>query len=248
VEPSPAECDVICQYKYVIVGVLIGTAAFCLCSAYVIWRLQRYRVKYLENKATLAALEDRARELDETAGGIGIADDEVDMMTNPMVIQMNELSKQLEEVNVQLDTRAEKDELRMQALESDRMRIHAEMERMAAIMNVHQASAPKGPRRVETIAPSLIEAEQRASAAPAHPRVRQSILPSDAVGSEFAQVVAGGGDGSGGGDFESHAHGGASHLSPTPFSPMEIDEETEAAYQQSRHFAAVKPKKKKNDE
>lgn len=90
-----------------------------------IYRLQRFRVKYLVNKAALAELQERARELDETHGGLGVADDEIDMCANPIVIQMAALSKQLEEVNVRLDTRAERDEQFMQWLEMEREKLQA---------------------------------------------------------------------------------------------------------------------------
>jgi len=234
-EPSPPECDLLCQYKEVIIGVVIGTLSFCVCSAYVIWRLQRYRVKYLENKAALVVLQERARELDETHGGLGIADDEVDMCANPIVIQMSELSKQLEEVNVRLDTRAERDEQVMERLEAERIRIHEEMERMAALMNSMQEAKPKGPRRIEAPAPSYIEAGQRAVPATSSPaaRVRNaSILPADAIASDGERAAAAGG-------FDSEPGAMAA-----PFAPAMSDQD-DTEQQRTQHFAPLRPRKKK---
>ena len=57
----------------------IGCAliVFGAISSYVIWRLKRYRTKYKKKKAELTELQERAQNLDEYAGGIGVADDEV---------------------------------------------------------------------------------------------------------------------------------------------------------------------------
>jgi hypothetical protein len=41
-----------------------------------------YRIKYQKNKQNLHELKERAREIDEFAGGLGIADEDVDMMAN----------------------------------------------------------------------------------------------------------------------------------------------------------------------
>jgi hypothetical protein len=42
----------------------------------------RHHIKYRENVNNLAMLKERAREIDEFAGGLGIADEDVDMMAN----------------------------------------------------------------------------------------------------------------------------------------------------------------------
>jgi len=139
-EPSTpvAECNLWCQYKWVIIGCIIGIGVFIVCSAYAISRLKRYRDKYRENKKNLAQLKERADQIDEYAGGLGIADEDVDMMANPMVIEMKKLDQQLNEVNAQLDTQAERDTAKIEALAQDRERLHAELTRVKALMAQQQ--------------------------------------------------------------------------------------------------------------
>jgi hypothetical protein len=133
---EPAECDLLCQYKWVILGVVIGFGVFIVLAVYAIIRLRRYRAKYLENKRNLQDLKERAREIDEFAGGIGVMDEagEVDMVANPMVIEMKKLDQQLTEVNNQLDTQAEKDSRRIEQLSQEREKLNAELNRMRAAL------------------------------------------------------------------------------------------------------------------
>ena len=143
--PAEDECNWWCEWKWVIIGCIIGVGVFTLISVYAISRLKRYRDKYRENKKNLQELKERAREIDEFAGGLGIADEDVDMMANPMVIEMKRLDQQLNEVNLQLDTQAEKDAAKIDALSQDRERLHAELTRM----KLHRAAKTAAARNAK---------------------------------------------------------------------------------------------------
>jgi methyl-accepting chemotaxis protein len=142
VEKAPS-CDLWCEYKAVILGVVIGMGAFIAIATYAIIRLRRYRAKYKENQRNLQELKERAREIDEFAGGIGLADEagEVDMVANPMVIEMKKLDQQLTEVNDQLNTQAEKDNRRIDQLSQERERLNAELNRMRAALAAQTRTA-----------------------------------------------------------------------------------------------------------
>jgi uncharacterized membrane-anchored protein YhcB (DUF1043 family) len=135
-EPAPATttCDLWCQHKWVIIGVIIGLGAFILCMGYVISRFMRYRAKYREQKKHVEQLREYAREIDELRGGIGVYEEDVDMMTNPMVVEMKNLDRQLNEANAALDTQQEKDTRTIEQLSQDRERLHAEIQRVKVQM------------------------------------------------------------------------------------------------------------------
>jgi hypothetical protein len=106
---------------------------FMLVSAYVLWRLKRYRTKYFAKKEQLEDLQDRARELDEVSGGLGIADDDVDMVANPLVVEMQSLEKQVNKIKDDMNKETE-DNKAIDELEKERQKLFAEMERVKAAL------------------------------------------------------------------------------------------------------------------
>jgi len=136
---APPECDIICEYGTIILIICCCFVGFMVIMGYVLWRFMRYREKYLAQKATLADLREHARDIDENRGGLGVADDEVVMRANPMIVQMQELDRQLERVNQQMDTQKEMDQRAIEQLSQDRERLHAEIQRVKQIL----ASAQK---------------------------------------------------------------------------------------------------------
>lgn len=140
-----------------IIGLLIGFTFFGLCMGYIIWRFKRYRDKYREQKRNVEQLRDYAREIDETRGGLGVADDEVNMMANPMVVEMKKLDEQLFAVNLQLDTQAEKDTRTIEQLSQDRERLHAELQRVKTQIAAQQkTSATRMEDNFSTQAPAPV--------------------------------------------------------------------------------------------
>jgi len=75
-------------------------------------------------------LREQAQELDENHGGLGVFDQEVEMIANPLVVQMQELQKQLDVTNASLKTQEEMDETHMSALDKERQRILEEIKRV----------------------------------------------------------------------------------------------------------------------
>lgn len=140
--PPTSSCDIWCQYKWVIIGVIIGFLVFSVIAGYAILRLVRYRRKYKEKQAALTDLKERAQQLDEFAGGLGVADEEVDMVANPLVIEMQELEAQIKKVNDNLNLNKETETREIDHLEVERQRLHKEIERVKQLMSQQQKTAP----------------------------------------------------------------------------------------------------------
>jgi len=89
-----------------------------------------------------------AADLDENYGGLGVNDDDVDMVANPLVIEMQDLEKQIANVNSELGTNAEVQAREIDELELERQRLHAEIARVKNLLASQQAQAKTGPARV----------------------------------------------------------------------------------------------------
>jgi hypothetical protein len=142
---AEAECDWWCQYKWIIIGTSAGVGALLIISSFIIWRLIRYRAKYKEKQEQLHELRERGKELDENYGGLGVYEDEVDMIANPMVIEMADLEKQMAKVNQDLGTKEQLQTREMDELDRERQRLHAEIARIKQAITTQQAT--RGPRR-----------------------------------------------------------------------------------------------------
>ena len=152
VPPAGPYCNLWCQYEGLILGLCIGVTVFLLVSAYIIWRLIRYRRKYLENKKENAALSARARHLDEYAGGLGLADEEVNMMANPLVVEMKALDDRIARASkggVAEDADGEKQLRQIRELEEEKRRMYADLLALREQAKAKQnAAVPvKGPSR-----------------------------------------------------------------------------------------------------
>jgi len=135
-QPPTVSCDIWCQNKWLIIGLIIGFGVFIVVSSYVIYRLCRYRQKYKEKQRELNQLQERARNLDEYAGGLGMMDEEgeVVMVANPLVLQMQDLQKQIETVNTQMNTTGQTQKREITQLESERERLKAEIDKIKALL------------------------------------------------------------------------------------------------------------------
>jgi len=130
------------KYGKIVLGVTISMFILLLILAYAISRLIRYREKYLVEKRDAAALREEAQELDEKHGGLGVYDEEVEMIANPLVVQMQELQKQLEQTNASLSTQEELDATQMAAMDKERQRILEEIKRVKDAIAAQKKSAP----------------------------------------------------------------------------------------------------------
>jgi len=139
------------KYGKIVLGVGISMFVLLLILFCAISRLIRYRRKYHEERAEAEELREQAQELDEKHGGLGVYDDEVEMIANPLVVEMQELQKQLEQTNAHLKTQEEMDEHQMAALDKERQRILEEIKRVKDAIAAQQKTAPT---RVDEVPPS----------------------------------------------------------------------------------------------
>jgi len=139
------------KYGKIVLGVGISMFILLLILICAISRLIRYRRKYHEERAEAEELREQAQELDEKHGGLGVYDDEVEMIANPLVVEMQELQKQLEQTNAHLKTQEEMDEHQMAALDKERQRILEEIKRVKDAIAAQQKTAPT---RVDEVPPS----------------------------------------------------------------------------------------------
>jgi len=128
------------KWGAIVIGVSCAVVFIIAVSSYAISRLIRYRRKYREKKKELDQLTERAQDLDQYAGGLGIADEEVDMVANPLVVEMQELEKQVKAIND--DIAKEGDEnAQIDELERERQRIFAEIQKIKEQLSKDQAAA-----------------------------------------------------------------------------------------------------------
>jgi len=80
--------------------------------------------------------------LDETAGGLGIADDEIEMIANPLIVEMQELEGQITKVNEELMQTKESQSVQINQLKSESERIMAEIERVKSELAKTQKQGP----------------------------------------------------------------------------------------------------------
>jgi len=129
------------QYQSLIIGIICGTLLIILMTMYIISRLIRYRDKYKAEKEELRVLHNRARELDEKAGGLGYADDEVVMMANPLVVEMKGLEEHIRQVNQLMNVQEMADKMEMASIERERSHLIDEINQVKALL--HEATKTK---------------------------------------------------------------------------------------------------------
>jgi len=126
------------RYGKIVLGVSVPVIFILCLLAYAIWRLKRYRDKYKEEQAEANQLREQAAEIAETHGGLGVWDEEVQMVSNPLVLQFNEQKRKLDEVDKSLEQRAEMDRVEMEKLDKDRQIIVEEMNRLKQALQKQQ--------------------------------------------------------------------------------------------------------------
>jgi hypothetical protein len=139
-----------------IVAGLVCGIVFLVVVTYVSWRLYRYRTKYKEQQRAHEELKRKEAELDETAGGLGIAQEGLTMVANPLVVEMQTLEEQLEALNI--TGSSYKDNAQLQAIEAERMRLQAEIDRVRHELD-EQKVQEDNKRRVGLLSPSSTSKE-----------------------------------------------------------------------------------------
>lgn len=160
------------EYLGVVVGVVCGVVVACALAAYGIWRLNRYRIKYKKEKETLAEKRAEVQKLDEYSGGIGIfgdGEEQFHMTANPLVIEMQELEREMKRVNEDMKMSAIAEEDEINDLEIQRQKIYAEIKRVKAQLDEQQRAQPTAVevRQTRPAAAAPAGAVQVARSAPA---------------------------------------------------------------------------------
>jgi len=128
------------KYAAIIIPVSIIFLILMAGLCYALSRLIRYRRKYKEEKKETENLKDQAAEMAENFGGLGVYDEEVQMVANPLVLKFNQQKKELDELENRLKMRERTDEAEMEQLEKERSLILQEMERLKKALDNQKAS------------------------------------------------------------------------------------------------------------
>jgi len=97
-------------------------------------------------------------------GGLGVWDEEVQMVSNPLVLQFNEQKKKLDEVQASLDAQEQRDAEDMDRLDKERQMIIAEMNRLKSEIGKQQGA--KQAQRVDDAPPVAAAGAGAAGGAP----------------------------------------------------------------------------------
>lgn len=130
------------EYGWIILLVCGGVLLCFLLAAFYLWRQVRYRRKFKEEQRRKEELQGEAARLDEFAGGLGLGDDDVDMVANPLVVEMQRLDREIKQVNAELERAAKAEEREIQDLQEQRQAIYAEIQRVKEELARQQAMAP----------------------------------------------------------------------------------------------------------
>jgi len=132
------------QWGKIVLAVTVPLLFLSLLAAFVIWRLSRYMKKYKQEKTSLKNYKEQAAHIDQFGGGLGIADedDTLEMVANPLVIEMQELEREIKRVNENLSASAVTEEAEINQLEIERQRIFAEIQAVKAKLEEQQKVQP----------------------------------------------------------------------------------------------------------
>jgi hypothetical protein len=140
-----------CKYGWIILLCCIIFVVLLLIVLFFAMKFYADRMKYKEEQRKLKNLQEHASDLAENQGGLGVADadGEINMTVNPLVLQLQDLNKQLEDANLKLDTIGKEEEYHIQRLQQQRARIQAEIKRLEESL-AHDETVKLAPKRVDT--------------------------------------------------------------------------------------------------
>jgi hypothetical protein len=173
------------QNLLTLILILVGIVVFLAFLIYAINRLHRYRGKYHEERLAVQKQQEEVDEMEQFGGHAGVKDDEVEMMSNPMVIQMKDMQAQLDAKNQEMrlaeqQARAQQSAVRQEHisnLQSDRDALAMELERLRQELAAQNAAAAHGaPRRIPQAQPMAIP--QSTSYAPYNTYNASTMMPS----------------------------------------------------------------------
>jgi len=111
-------------------------------------RLHRYRMKYKSEAAQVGKMTEEVDNMEQFGGQSGTKDEQLEMMSNPMVVQMQQMQARLDSKNAEVlkeeaKTREEQSEVRQEHianLQTDRDKLAEELERLKAELALSQPS------------------------------------------------------------------------------------------------------------
>jgi len=160
--PQPPEEDKVRWWADNLIWIVL---VFCAVGGiisgvfYVFKRLHRYRKKYKETDKQVKEMEQEVDEMEQFGGTAGQKDEALEMMSNPMVVQMKDMQAKLDRKNKEVIAEEEKDRKnRSEArqdhigkLQDDRDKLQRELDELKAQLEtsskgrVEPAAAPVSP-------------------------------------------------------------------------------------------------------
>jgi len=136
--PPFSESSFIRDYLlYILLG-LFFALVLGMGAVYWMFRLYRYRKKYHTERDNVKTMTEEVEEMEQFGGKAGTKDDEVQMISNPLVLQMKDMQARLDknqmelrrQENVESKAQVELRKEHINALQTDRDKLMAELERL----------------------------------------------------------------------------------------------------------------------
>jgi hypothetical protein len=135
---------------WIVLGICGGGLIIFLVF-YTMKRLHRYRAKYKETDKKVAQMQEEVDEMEQFGGNAGQKDEALEMMSNPMVVQMKDMQARLDRKNqevLQEEAKRTEEEAEARAdhlakLQEDRNNLAAELEKLKAELAASGVAKPK---------------------------------------------------------------------------------------------------------
>jgi hypothetical protein len=146
--------------KLGVVMIILSLIIVVLLGLFTLKRFMRYRKKYHEEREAVNKIKDEHEEMEQFGGQAGQKDDEMEMVSNPLVVQMKDMQRRLDEKSQQM-AREEQAQLQQESaqrkeviasLQTDRDDLAAELARLQAELASQQA-VPQARPQMEDVAP-----------------------------------------------------------------------------------------------
>jgi len=144
---------------WIVLGVL-GFVAIVFGVSYTLKRMHRYRGKYHDTQKKVQEMRQEVDEMEQFGGQAGTKDDALEMVQNPMVVQMKDLQAKLDKKNAEVvKEQAKQRQMESEArqehitnLQGDRDQLAEELERLRSEFERQQATkqAPRAMHRTDT--------------------------------------------------------------------------------------------------
>jgi len=132
-----------------IIWIVLGFCAFGAVLTGVIYcakRLHRYRKKYKSETKAVERMEEEVNNMEQFGGQSGSKDEQLEMMSNPLVVQAQQLQARLDSKNAEVlaeekkerTARSEARQDHISALQSDRDKMAEELEKLKAELALSQ--------------------------------------------------------------------------------------------------------------